>query len=216
MLKFITNFVSNIIGFNISNNDKSVKTYNSTDYKPVETPDDFIVISDDTNNTEQSSQSSQSSVFNIYVLECDKGKYYIGKTKKPVKDRYNEHLSGKGSKWTSIYKPIKIVETFISNNEFDEDNITKKYMKKYGIDNVRGGSYVQNELFGYQIKSLNNELNSSENKCFRCGKTGHFVAECNMKKSKKTKKKICEKCGRNSHTKNNCFAKTKIDGTLIK
>lgn len=49
----------------------------------------------------------------IYVLLLDNNKYYVGKTSKDVNTRFKEHLEETtSSTWTSLYKPIKIVETF--------------------------------------------------------------------------------------------------------
>lgn len=81
---------------------------------------------------------------NVYALKLENNKYYIGKTNKDVVDRYNEHLAGNGSEWTRLYKPIGIVKSQQSSSIFDEDNITKEYMMKYGIDNVRGSATVHN------------------------------------------------------------------------
>jgi predicted GIY-YIG superfamily endonuclease len=47
-------------------------------------------------------------VLSIYILKLQENKWYIGKTYKKVKERFQEHLDGKGSSWTSKYKPIKI------------------------------------------------------------------------------------------------------------
>jgi predicted GIY-YIG superfamily endonuclease len=78
---------------------------------------------------------------NIYILQLKDGKYYIGKSDNVMK-RYEEHLQGKGSKWTTMYKPISVVKVIENASPFEEDKITKEYMAKYGISNVRGGSYV--------------------------------------------------------------------------
>jgi hypothetical protein len=81
----------------------------------------------------------------IYVLKLENNKYYIGKTENP-KIRLENHFSSNGSEWTKLYKPIKIIEIIPNCDNYDEDKYTKIYMDKYGIDNVRGGSYVQIEL----------------------------------------------------------------------
>jgi len=81
----------------------------------------------------------------IYVLKLTSGKYYVGKTFN-IDKRYEEHLSGKGSTWTKLYKPTSIIEVRKSTSGFDEDKVTKEYMAKYGIKNVRGASYVAKEL----------------------------------------------------------------------
>lgn len=36
----------------------------------------------------------------IYVLKCEKNKYYIGKTNRPLYNRICEHFSNYGSQWT--------------------------------------------------------------------------------------------------------------------
>jgi len=114
----------------------------------------------------------------IYVLLCERNKYYIGKTERPLQTRVAEHFSKRGSEWTKKYRPIKIIEQIAGADEFDEDRYTKKYMKKYGIDNVRGGAYTQIELPDYSILALEKELCGTSGLCFRCNRHGHFVNQC--------------------------------------
>ena len=78
----------------------------------------------------------------IYILQLKNNKYYIDKTINPD-FRLEQHFSSNGSKWTQKYNPIKLIE-LIQN--CDEDKYTIKYMKKYGINNVRGESFVQKDL----------------------------------------------------------------------
>jgi len=114
----------------------------------------------------------------IYILKLNDNKYYIGKTNRTVKERYQEHLEGIGSFWTKKYKPLSIIKQIENSSPFDEDRYVKEYMAIYGIDNVRGGSYNQEELNGETIKFLKNELRTSNNECYKCGSTSHFVSEC--------------------------------------
>jgi hypothetical protein len=51
-------------------------------------------------------------------------------------------------------------------------------MDKYGIDNVRGGSFCEEILDEATIKMLEKMSNSTKNKCFICGIVGHFAKEC--------------------------------------
>ena len=114
----------------------------------------------------------------IYILKLNDNKYYIGKTNKTVNERYKEHLEGNGSCWTRKYKPLSIIKQIENCSPFDEDRYVKEYMAIYGIDNVRGGSYNQEELTCETIKFLKNELRTSNNECYKCGSTSHFVSEC--------------------------------------
>jgi len=115
---------------------------------------------------------------NVYALELDSGKYYIGKTSRGVSIRVQEHTTGNGSEWTSMYKPVKIIENYQSDSQFEEDILTKKYMMKHGIENVRGGSYTKIVLDEWQIKSLEHEFKSVSDCCYKCGEKGHFAHVC--------------------------------------
>ena len=114
----------------------------------------------------------------IYILQLNNDKYYVGKTNKQLNDRYQEHLDGIGSFWTKKYKPLSIIKQIENSSPFDEDRYVKEYMSIYGIENVRGGSYNQEELNSETIKFLRNELRTSNNECYKCGSTSHFVNEC--------------------------------------
>jgi len=109
----------------------------------------------------------------IYVLKLEDNKYYVGKTINPTFQMEN-HFNEKDSAWTKKYKPIK-VEALISDcDSYDEDKYTRKYMDKYGIENVRGGSFVTIDL-GETILQYLNQMNK---KCFRCGLNGHYAYNC--------------------------------------
>jgi len=51
-------------------------------------------------------------------------------------------------------------------------------MDKYGIDNVRGGSFVSIILNKPTIDILQQMSNGTNNKCFTCGGNGHFSKDC--------------------------------------
>ena len=118
---------------------------------------------------------------NIYILKLREGKYYIGKSDN-VLNRFQQHINGNGSSWTKKYRPISIEKTIENVSSFEEDKITKEYMYKYGIDNVRGGSYIEIELTGVQKHILCTEIWAANDLCTRCGRSGHFIKKCYAKK----------------------------------
>jgi hypothetical protein len=92
--------------------------------------------------------------------------------------RYEEHTSGKGSAWTSKYKPLKMVLCRELQGIHDENNTTKDYMKKYGIEHVRGGVYTQMVLPPDVVSVLQREFIGTDDKCYKCNLAGHFGSQC--------------------------------------
>lgn len=100
---------------------------------------------------------SQMSKINIYILELTNEKIYVGKTNS-LSLTIADHLSHKGLQWTCENKPVKILEIIDNCDEFDVDKYTKKYMSKYGINKVRGGSYTDVVLDDATLFVLNKEI----------------------------------------------------------
>jgi len=113
----------------------------------------------------------------IYILKLRAGKYYIGKTRN-IEKRYEVHLNGEGSAWTKKYSPLSLVKTIKSTSQFDEDKYVKEYMAKYGIENVRGGTYSNVVLDANCIAVLEKEIRHSKNLCTRCGRDTHYIKDC--------------------------------------
>jgi cellular nucleic acid-binding protein len=166
----------------------------------------------------------------LYVLQLEDGKYYVGKTT-DIKRRVEEHHKGKGSEWTKLHKPVKVLETRKVKDEHDENNTTKDLMKKYGVDNVRGGSYSQVSLPSAYTKTIESEIRGNTNACFKCGGKGHYAKDCeddddndedeeddvddDSDEEEQVVSNACYRCGREGHYANNCYAYTNEDGKYL-
>lgn len=168
----------------------------------------------------------------VYVIELENNKYYIGKTH-GTDTRISDHFNSSGSAWTRKYKPVKVIETISNCDDYDEDKYVLKYMNQYGIENVRGASYSQVVLSDSTIKSIQSRLDGINDRCFNCGQKGHFISQCKVKKEEclisnideiklslsidsEQEKIVCERCFRNNHTIENCFAKKDLHGHFIR
>lgn len=146
----------------------------------------------------------------VYVLQCEQGKYYIGRTDQSVPQRFKQHLHGRGSAWTRKYKPLYVVEKKKNASKWDEDAYVKRWMESKGIDNVRGGSYCQMKLDDVSMEALRREIRGAMDKCQKCGQKGHFARYCTTQRAESTIKH-CVRCNRKGHTEAQCYATTYVE-----
>ena len=164
----------------------------------------------------------------IYTLKLIQGKYYVGKTNNSSfkLDNYF-NLNSSALK----YKPIELLELIPNSDVNDEDKYTRKYMDKYGINNVRDGSVELIELDKTTIQYLTQISNGTNDTCFICSKVGpikfdfaeldnvtlkvtvaqtkfethkleNFTKDCKKKEAYDVW--CCEKCNKNFDNKKQC------------
>lgn len=91
----------------------------------------------------------------IYVLELVNGKYYVGKTLNNGQ-RMNSHFNGKGSNWTKLYEPLRIIDVKeivegtwtdweLWSNHHEKEK-TLEIMREYGWENVRGAGWCKVDM----------------------------------------------------------------------
>lgn len=114
----------------------------------------------------------------ICVISQDVGKYYICKTNTANFEIRDIYKTEKAKEWILNYKPRKIVERIHSLDPWDEDKITLKYMDKYGIENVRGGSFSSAKLAPEEIATIRTMISGAHGKCTICGNTDHYKTTC--------------------------------------
>jgi hypothetical protein len=68
----------------------------------------------------------------IYILLLDDYNVYIGMTRRSIAERYEEHLSGMGSKWTKIHRPMCLSKQHSgkSNNKYNYSLSDKDFFNK--------------------------------------------------------------------------------------
>jgi len=115
-------------------------------------------------------------MIHIYILQLETNKFFVGITDNII---FNiTHFDRNSSSFTKKYKPLFLLEFKEKMEHIDIDITVKKYMNKYGIDSVRGGSYLDLELSIEQKNILQGELWTINNKCYKCG-GNHLFKECN-------------------------------------
>ena len=117
----------------------------------------------------------------IYTLALSDGAFYVGSTTRPVSVRFQEHVDGKGSSWTTLYKPVSVIREVVAESPLDEDFQVKRMMSTHGIANVRGGAYSRVLLPTFQRRALVLEMRSARGSCLRCGNSTHFISDCEIK-----------------------------------
>lgn len=133
-------------------------------------------------------KKNRSEMVYIYVLRLKEQRWYIGRSETPLK-RISEHFQGKGCEWTRIYRPKKIKKIYGNCDPYDEDKFTKLYMTKYGIDNVRGGSFCTVKLSGIERHFLLKMIDGALGRCYICHSSSHFARGCPMRFKQECPKK---------------------------
>lgn len=156
----------------------------------------------------------------VYVLALAGGKYYVGSTTRSVQERFEEHIRGwGGSAWTRLHRPLRVVEERAvaegASAAAEEDTVTREYMRRFGVHNVRGGTHAQVELDAGVVETLERELVHAEGRCLRCGGAGHFASACTGRRRPQQPKRGCERCGRASHVAAACYARTDVTGNVL-
>lgn len=74
-----------------------------------------------------------------------------------IKNNYNE-------KWLNLHKPIDIHKLYHITTPFIKiDDYIINYMKQYGINNVRGGKYINPILNDNEIKEIKQNIFKQHN-----------------------------------------------------
>ena len=93
----------------------------------------------------------------IYVLECEGGKFYVGKTGDGER-RLKQHISGQGAQWTKMHKPKRIVDYYKNAKDSDEKKVFESMVKKHGASKVRGAHFTKRRASRKEIRALEKKV----------------------------------------------------------
>lgn len=85
----------------------------------------------------------------MFVYKLENGRYYCSN------DSIDE-LSK--STFCKIFKPLSLIETIQCKDKIEEEKFIIRYMKRYGVNNVRGGEYNNTEYNLSEIIELRRKL----------------------------------------------------------
>ena len=109
------------------------------------------------------SNNNENKYKSIYVIDCKDGKKYIGETEN-IDKRILQHFTGNGSKVTQKFMPKKAQEIDKVPGVIAKDiehEYTKKYIKKFGYENVRGGRYTNSTTLNNNYNDTNKKNNNN-------------------------------------------------------
>jgi hypothetical protein len=136
-----------------------------------------------------------------------------------------------------LYPVVRICYTKQSNDIEDENNLVLDVMLHHGVDNVRGGRYLNVLLTKEEISNIEwtvfykkyedvrkllllmNETTIRNNFCYRCGRDSHHE-KCTYNKNRNGwyidgRICYCERCGKENHDIEHCRSKTTYNGYKI-
>ena len=93
----------------------------------------------------------------IYIIALEEYRFFVYYTDTSCEEDIFTEVSCM-FEFTQKYKPQQIIESIWTTDMFEIDKYVKKYMLKYGIDRVRGGSYTSLELCDHQRNTIETEL----------------------------------------------------------
>ena len=93
----------------------------------------------------------------IYILLLENNNYYIGESSNFIQS-YQQHIDKRSADWTKLHRTVTISKVIQQTNEYTVNDCVIEYMKKYGIDKVRGGSFSDVVLSSEQLDLLSNYL----------------------------------------------------------
>lgn len=92
----------------------------------------------------------------VVVLSLTNNKYFVVLVTDPHDFKSDKIMK---SEWVHMFSIQNIYEIIESTSDHDEDNVTLEVMTRFGIDNVRGGTFSAKNLPKHQIHTIQDMIN---------------------------------------------------------
>lgn len=120
----------------------------------------------------------------VYVLELSDNYIYVGQSQ-DVAARIQQHMQGKGAKFTRLHKPtgkqLPRLGSIEGSGDSGEREETLLQMRKHGIDRVRGWRYVSDKISARQLTDIRENFKEMFNLCRICMSKDHMASACSKK-----------------------------------
>ena len=117
----------------------------------------------------------------VYVLQKPDGSFYVGKSSN-IQERLKQHAEGTGAACAKgKCRRVPPLTQACDDLEAWERAEVLARMKKHGIGKVRGWMYTTQDLTEAQVEHAFSQVCEKYDLCRRCGRGGHFAAECRAK-----------------------------------
>lgn len=94
-------------------------------------------------------------IYWVYILHCSNQSYYTGYTNN-LEKRFQEHITGKGSKYTRSFKPLSIAQSWKINGDKSNAMRVERYIKTLSKDQKE--QLILNPCSDTLINILSNEF----------------------------------------------------------
>lgn len=118
----------------------------------------------------------------IYVLQLGDSKKYVGSTRcftTELRHMINDNVV---SSWVREHGFKAIHCLFPMDNEKDllkeEETIMYDMMRKYGIENVRGGAFNNIDMTNEEVEVVMKIIGHRHDVCLKCGSSKHYAVDC--------------------------------------